>query len=291
MASFATHFSGSVLLFPIALRRLLSSTSLFLQNPSNFRSKLWYFSNPNLKNLDLYALLIVLPIASFSHLFLFFSLSSHPAFTFSFFHQSLILFAFWLLLLFIIAHNYLGRPLLNQSFLFLFAGVVFLMEYSNIGKGVSGLAASVYALLGRLTLVCAAACIYLSFKPCAFFAEFLLSCGLVFKGTWVMQVGVSLYTDAFGVKGCQKIAFLDPLMESVDMHCDLDEDRLRGAALMHLLFTVHAIVVMVLGVGVFGLVASNRGLRVGGEARGALLGEIESASARMQRAVPELEME
>lgn len=158
-----------------------------------------------------------------------------------------------------------------------------------MGKGVSGVAGVVYGLLGGLTLVCAAACIYLSVRPAAFFAEFLLSSGMVFKGTWLLQAGFSLYTEAFGLKGCQKISILPPQQENVDVHCDLDEDSLRGVALMQFLFTVHAIVVMVLALGIFGVLASNRNLRCG-EARGPLLAEIESTSMRM-RALPELEME
>jgi len=170
-----------------------------------------------------------------------------------------------------------GTSLFDESFIFLSGGVVFLVEYSVMGKGVSGLAGSVYGFLGGLTLVCAGACICLAVKPSAFFAEFLLSCGLVFKGTWLLQVGVSLYTDFFGLKGCGKISFLEPQKETVDVHCDLVEDSLRGVALMNFLFTVHAIGVVVLAVGAFGLLAGNRSLR-SGEARGPLLSEIESAS-------------
>ena len=162
-------------------------------------------------------------------------------------------------------------------------------------KGFSGLAGAVYGFLGALTLVCAGACIYLSVKPSAFFAEFLLSSGLVFKATWLLQSGFLLYTDAFGLKGCKKISLsallLPPRQEDVvDVHCELQEDRSRGFALVHLLFTVHALVVMVLSVGLFGLLASNRSLRSGGEAKGPLLSEIESTSMRMHD-LPELEME
>ncbi|XP_027365500.1 uncharacterized protein LOC113872271 [Abrus precatorius] len=289
MASLATHFSASVLFIPIGLRRLVSSSSLFLQNPSHFRSKLWYFSDQNFKNFDLYALLIALPIASFSELFIFFSFSGHPNYRFSFIHQSLTLLAFWVLIILIIVREFMGTSLVNESFVFVFGGAVFLMEYSVMGKGVSGLAGVLYGFLGGLTLVCAGSCIYLSVKPSAFFAEFLLCSGMVFKGTWLLQAGFSLYTDAFGLKGCQKVSFLEPQKESLDVHCDLVEDSLRGVALMHFLFTVHAIVVMILGVGVFGVLASNRSMRCG-EARGPLLAELESTGTRM-RALPELEMD
>ena len=40
---------------------------------------------------------------------------------------------------------------------------------------------------------------YLLIQPLAFLVEFLLSCGLVLKGTWILQTGLSLYIDAFGL--------------------------------------------------------------------------------------------
>jgi hypothetical protein len=79
----------------------------------------------------------------------------------------------------------------------------------QIGKGITGVSGAVYDLLGALTLLCAGCCLYLSIKPLAFFAEFLLSAGLVFKGTWVLQTGLSLYTDVFGLKGCRKNVDID----------------------------------------------------------------------------------
>ncbi|CAJ1967187.1 unnamed protein product [Sphenostylis stenocarpa] len=290
MASLATHFSGFILFFPVGLRRLLSSSSLYLHDPSHFRSNLWYFSDPKWKTLDLYALLITLPVFSLSEFFLFFSFSGNPTYKFSFFQQSLVILAFWALTVSIIVREHVGgTSLIDESFIFLSGGIVFLVEYYVMEKGVSGLAGSVYGFLEGLTLVCSGACICLAVKPSAFFADFLLSCGLLFKGTWLLQAGFSLYTDFFGLKGCGKINFLKSQKESVDVQCDLDEDRLRGVALMHFLFTVHAIGVMVLAVGAFCVLAGNRSLR-NGEARGPLLAETESVSYRT-RALLDQEME
>ncbi|CAN0904832.1 hypothetical protein LINGRAHAP2_LOCUS23325, partial [Linum grandiflorum] len=39
MTSLATHFSAALLLLPLGLRRLFTSSSLYLNNPSQFRSK------------------------------------------------------------------------------------------------------------------------------------------------------------------------------------------------------------------------------------------------------------
>ena len=290
MASLATNFCGFIFFFPIGLHRLLSSSSLYLQNPSHFRSKLWYLSDPNWKNLDLYLLLIALPIASFSEFFIFLSFSNHPTFRFSFFQQSFTLLAFWVLIILIIVLEYVNSFNVSDSFVYVFGGVVFLMEYDVMDKGVSGVADVVYGLLGGLTLVCASACFYLSVKPNAFFAEFFLCCGMVFKGTWFLQIGFSLYTDLFGLKGCKKISVLSlsPRIENVDVLCDLDEDSLRGVAMMELLFILHAIVVLVLGLGLFGLLSWGWNFR-GGDVKGPLLADLESTSMRLCDA-SELEM-
>nr|GFA57669.1 APC membrane recruitment protein like [Tanacetum cinerariifolium] len=114
-----------------------------------------------------------------------------------------------------------------------------------------------YSLLGGLTLVCAFACFYLSIRPSAFFADFLLSGGLVLKGTWVLQVGLSLYSDEFAFKGCGKV--VDVRGEgSADVKCVLDEDRLRGVALTNLLFVGHSIVVLILCFVITGLLNRNK---------------------------------
>ncbi|XVF38519.1 hypothetical protein REPUB_Repub20aG0109000 [Reevesia pubescens] len=126
-----------------------------------------------------------------------------------------------------------------------FSVLAFLVEYSVIGVGITDLITVVYELLAQLTLVCADSCFVLSVKPTAFFAEFLLSVGLVFKGTWLLQAGFCLYTDAFVFKGCQKMAVL-PDSPNADVHCELEEDGIRGVALVNLLFVVHAIVVSLL---------------------------------------------
>ncbi|KAF7837431.1 APC membrane recruitment protein like [Senna tora] len=260
MASVATHFSGFIILFPIGLRRLLFSSSLYLKNPSHFRSKLWYFSDPLWKNLDFYFLLIALPIASFSEFVLFLSFSGHPTYRFAFFLQSLAVFIFWLLLIFILAQHYLGASLLDETFVFVFGSICFLVQYSVIGKGIEGLGGVVYGFLGGLTL-----------------------------GTWLLQAGFSLYTDAFALKGCKKISLPLSSIENVDVRCDLDEDSLRGISVMHFIFNVHAIVVLILSIGLFGLLASNRNLRCG-EARGPWLAELESPRM-MMHAISEQEMD
>lgn len=184
--------------------------------------------------------------------------------------------------------EYVDSATINEGYVFIIAGIAFLVEYSVIGKGVGGLGAPVYELSGKLSLVCAGSCVYLGLRPSAFFAEYLLSSGLVFKGTWVLQAGLSLGTDVFALKGCRKLG-VSAGQWDLDVKCALEEDGLRGIALMNLLFIVHAIVVVVVGFGLFGLLSCNRNLRFG-EASGPLLAQLESESMLM-RPAPEFELE
>ncbi|OMO95369.1 hypothetical protein COLO4_15948 [Corchorus olitorius] len=288
MASLATHLSAFLFFVPIGVRRLLCSSSLYLKNPSFFKSKPWYFSSPKWKNLDLYILSIALPIASFTQIFIFLSISGHPTYRFSFFQQSAALFLFWILIIFFVLHESLDHFLFNESFVFIYAAIAFLVEYSVIGVGITGLGTAVYGLLAQLTLVCAASCLVLSVKPTAFFAEFVLSIALVFKGTWFFQAGLCLYTDAFALKGCNKMLLL-PGSPNADVHCELEEDGMRGMALVNLLFAVHAIGIVIASFVLFGLLSSYSSLRFG-EASGPLLAQLESESTLMHSS-QELEIE
>ncbi|KAJ9555607.1 hypothetical protein OSB04_010221 [Centaurea solstitialis] len=234
MASLGTHFTSFLFLFPLGIHRLLSCSSIYLNNPSLYRSRTWYFSNPQTtwKNLHFFLFLVALPIASFSHFFLFLAFSGHPTYKFSFLQQSLLVFLFWVLFILIAIKEFefVDPIAMPDHFIFVLAGVGFLIDYLMNGKGIVGLGQLEYGLLGGLSLVCAAACFFLSVRPSAFFADFILSCGLVLKGTWVLQVGLSLYTDAFAFKGCGKVVIAPVPAQgngNTDVKCDLEEDKLR----------------------------------------------------------------
>ncbi|XP_042518490.1 uncharacterized protein LOC122092217 [Macadamia integrifolia] len=288
MGSFATHFLAFLFFFPIGIRRLLCSFSLYLKNPCVYRSKLWYMSEPRWKNIDLYVLLIALPIASLSEIFFFLTFSGHATYRFAFFQQAAVGIFFWILVILVILRENIDPFLMHESLVFVFAGIAFLMEYWLLGKGITGLGGRVYELLGGLSLLCAAACFYLSFRPTAFFAEVVLSSCLIFKGTWVLQAGLSLYSDTFSLKGCRKIS-MSPAKATTDIQCDLEVDRLRGVALMNLLFVLHLIGILLMSFCVFGALSCNRNLRCG-EGTGPSLADLEAESMLM-RPLPEFELE
>lgn len=289
MASMATHFSAALFLLPVGLRRLFFSSSLYLKNPSLFRSKTWYLSDPKWKNLDLYVLTVAFPIASFSEIFLFLTFTGHPTYRFSFMHQSLVLFLYWALAILFLLRDNIDPLTLNDNFLFVLTGIVFFIEYTVIGNGISGHISEVfYGLCGNLTVICCCCCLYLAIRPRAFFMEFCFCCGLVLRGTWFFQAALCLYTDVFAFKGCHKI-MVSPESENAELKCDLEEDGLRGVALVNLLFIGHAIGVLLVSFGVFGVLSRHRNSRHG-EASGPLLAELQSDST-VTLTLPEFELE
>lgn len=286
MASLATHFTASLFLCPLGFRRLLCSFSLYLTDPSLYRSRSWYFSQPNWKNFDFYTLLIFLPISSLSNIVIFLAISDNPAYRFSFLQQSLVIIFFWVVLILIILKENYDIFSVPDNLVFIFAAIAFLIEFYMSGRGVIGLGGWVHRILGGIAFFCSACCVYLSIKPSAFFAEFLLSSGLVLKGTWVLQVGLSLYTDLFGLKGCSKISEVNLSVGETDVKCELDEHIWRGIALLNLVFVGHVIMVIVISFTLFGVLnhctnvmpREGSGLSVGSE-------------SMLMHPLPDLEME
>ncbi|CAM8972371.1 unnamed protein product [Rhodiola kirilowii] len=286
-SSLASHLCAFLFFFPIGVRRLVTFFSLYLKNSHHhqFRNKPWYlFHSSSTPCFDLYILLITIPIASFSDLYLFLSILPHR---FHFLHHQAIFTFFWLLLILILLthhHTQHSPPLLllPDTFLFLFASVAFLVDYyfiiNNNNDDVS-VSSVVYNLSGVLSLLCSASCIYLSVCPYSFLAEFALSAGLVFKGTWVLQAGLNLYSNVFGFKGCQKI-FAGRMGDHVIVKCDLQEDTLRAVALIDLLFVCHSIGILVATFALFAFLSASNCAAAGlstsvGDATGPLLSASE----------------
>lgn len=183
-------------------------------------------------------------------------MSGHPTYNFAFLQQSLVILLFWVLLILIYLKESCKNFVIPENFLYVYAGISFLIECTMTGEGVIGYGEAMYDWLGGLDVVCAACCLFLSVRPSAFFAEFLLSLGMMLKGTWVLQVGLSLYTDTFLFRGCERVPF-DVANGRNYIKCELDEDKYRGEALVNLMFIGHVIVVLIISFFLSGLLCRS----------------------------------
>ncbi|XP_031502282.1 uncharacterized protein LOC116265655 [Nymphaea colorata] len=284
MGSLATHFSAFLFLFPLGVRRLVCAFSLYLRSPPHYQSRTWYISEPKWKNLDLYVLCVTLPLAAFSEVFWFLTFNGQGAYRFSFFQEAAVILLFWLIVLIVLIRENLDVPFFHENVLFLFAGVAFLVDCATLGKDAgSGLAGRSYQILAGLSLVCSASCLLLSYQPRAFVAEFALSAGLVLKGTWFLQSGLSLFSSGFLPSGCHRAGGLNGSVK-----CELEEDGLRGMAIIDLLFVGHALGVLILSVAMFGMISRKHDSRF--TAGGLSLGERES-EAMLMHPLPTFELE
>ncbi|KAI4342682.1 hypothetical protein MLD38_027275 [Melastoma candidum] len=325
MVSLALHVAAFFILFPTGLNRLIAATLSFLYcHPSSssssstshpsFISKPWWFflhdlptaaqsrsnrhDNLNflIKKLDFFALLVSLPLASLTHIFLFLSVpSSHsPAYRFSFLLFSSSIFLFWVLFLHVLVKYFFlhdNSGLVRDEYLFIFAGVCFSVEYWMIGRGMDGLAGEFYGILGWVSLVCCGCCLVLGVKPSAFFAEHGLCCGLMVKGTWGLQVGLNMGTDGgwFAWKGCERVGVVGVGELDVGLKCDVEQDGLRGLALMRLSFVWHVIGVLVGSLVLFWVLSMKGSSRLG-DARGPLLLRHHGTDQSGVRPVAEFEL-
>lgn len=260
MGSLAGHNWAFVFLIPIGIRRLWLSLSHHARSPpQSSRSWPWYLSpDHNLRNADLYALLLALPVAAIADLLLAAPLRAAAAIL------------FWLLLLLLPLAPRLPLP---DELAFLLAALTFLADLalSPLSPSVPALDARAHDLSSLPTLACAAACLTLAARPTAIAADVALSLGLAFNGSWALQAGLVLF--ALPPRGCRRSA--------AGLECELEEDRLRGVALLDLLFACNAVAIAAACVGIYWAV--TRSINQSAEA--------EAMMARLMMNPPDLELD
>ncbi|XP_020079950.1 uncharacterized protein LOC109703655 [Ananas comosus] len=252
MSSLAGHVSAFLILFPVGIRRLWLSLSFQARSSPSFRPRPWYFSPEHpLRGADLYALLLLLPIAAFCDYFIFLSLpaSSYAgaaSFRFSFALHAASLSVFVLLLVVILlSHRF---PLLiPDDLLFLLAALAFLSDLpSSPRPAIAAIDAHANELAAVPTLTCAASCFVLSLRcsAAAAAADVALATGMALKGSWALQAGISLYV--LPPRGCSRNAVGGG---EGWLECVLEDDGRRGLAMLDLLFASHAVAVAVICLG------------------------------------------
>ncbi|XP_008797089.1 uncharacterized protein LOC103712363 [Phoenix dactylifera] len=175
--------------------------------------------------------------------------------------------ALLLFLLLAAATLLLPHPL-TPDLLFLLASLAFALlsaasAHSAAAYQTSDLQAKCDSLSATVSAASAAACLALALHPRFFTAELALAGAIVLQGLWSLQSGLSLYVDAFIPDGCH--CLLDVPAGSAT-RCDVEDSRLRAAAILDLAFVLHAALVAAVAVLVYAVV-SRASVAVGGLGR------------------------
>ncbi|XP_010929507.1 uncharacterized protein [Elaeis guineensis] len=164
--------------------------------------------------------------------------------------------ALLLFLLLAAAALLLPHPL-PPDLLFLLASLAFALltaasAHSAAAYQTIDLQAKCDSLSAAASAASAAACLALALNPGLFPAELALAGSIVLQGLWSLQSGLSLYVDAFIPDGCHRL--LDVPAGSAT-RCDLEDSRLRAAAILDLAFVLHATLVAAVAVLVYAAVS------------------------------------
>ncbi|KAK8938940.1 hypothetical protein KSP39_PZI011389 [Platanthera zijinensis] len=260
MAVLLYHTFAFLALFSYGIYHLVCATrSFFKPTSSSARSAVAgtgdYISRPYyplllpchvhhlLRHFPLYLALFTLIISISYHA----SLSSASPNSFSSLHTSASLVFFLLLTIALFLPIQLAPDLI-----FLLAAVGFsLLALASSAYKPSDLQSKCDSVSSSISALCAAFSVALAFYPRLFVAEFALAASISLQGLWSLQTGLALYVERFTPEGCHR------LLEVTDgsIRCELDESRIRAAALLDLAFVLHTTFVSVIAVAVYASVA------------------------------------
>ncbi|PKA47576.1 hypothetical protein AXF42_Ash014772 [Apostasia shenzhenica] len=161
------------------------------------------------------------------------------------------------LLLFLLLAVSLLLPLpLPPDLIFLLASLSFAILYSvSSAYQTSDLQSKCESLSSTVSATSAAFALALALHPRLFLADLALAASVSLQGLWALQTGLSLYVEGFIPEGCHRL--LD--VSDGSTRCELEESRIRAAALLDLAFVLHAAFVAVVAVAVYAAVAWTSG--------------------------------
>ncbi|CAA6664149.1 unnamed protein product [Spirodela intermedia] len=118
------------------------------------------------------------------------------------------------------------------------------------------------AVASTVAAASSALCLSLAVFPRLFVAELALAASVSLQGLWSLQTGLSLYAEAFIPEGCHRLIDVAAGIEG-STKCELEESRLRAAALLDLAFVMHTIFVAAVAVLIYAAVARAVGVGPG----------------------------
>ncbi|KAL2649885.1 hypothetical protein R1flu_018013 [Riccia fluitans] len=274
MGTLTGHMIPAFFFFTFGLWHLFSASVSYLRHPRDYCARAWQpvpFVTGKLRSLELYVLLITIPIAIFYELEISTSFSPFedgviPIYRIASFQHSVVLLMFWLFAALVLISESSSALPLPYELPFVLIGLAFLVELTVMGQEASlnaGLEGKCYTLLSFAIGVSAVCAFLLAWQPRAFFVDFMFCMSLLLQGTWLFQIGLSLYVEDFIPEGCHRLQDL-PVGVNGSTQCDLEEAKLRARGLMAFAFNCHVTLVVLFGVFALGMVARLQGYRRGG---------------------------
>ncbi|KAH7445578.1 hypothetical protein KP509_01G015600 [Ceratopteris richardii] len=103
-----------------------------------------------------------------------------------------------------------------------------------------------FRILAALAGFSALTCFLLAWKPVSFMVSITFSASLALQGSWLLQMGLSLYSDEFLPEGCHHLS-------NGHTQCDIAVADHRAVALMDLLLIIHIICILLVFVAAYGI--------------------------------------
>ncbi|EFJ10739.1 hypothetical protein SELMODRAFT_127549 [Selaginella moellendorffii] len=248
----AAHALPGIFLIAIGFWHQLRAISTYIRSPRDYSARLWHpvaGLRGRIKHLELYILLLALPIA------IVYELAASTDFqallqigapntrVVDFQRAAMLLGFLFLVVVLLVSDTTLWLPLPAEA-AFLLSAVAFGIEWMVLSQHGQDLEGKCNAILSNLAAACSISAALLAWKPTAILADLVLTESILLQGSWLVQSGLTLFVKSFTPEGCHQLLDL-PRGVGGSTKCDLEEARARAFSLVDLAFICHLLVAMV----------------------------------------------
>ncbi|MCO5603798.1 hypothetical protein L7F22_057950 [Adiantum nelumboides] len=257
MAALPPYAYASLPLILVSLWHAICSCRSYARSPSLFYARTWH-PLPRLRYGELLAELLVLSGAAAYHAIAVSHMQTGSTLQILGLQQLLMLIFFMgALFLTLISEATIALPLPSDAN-FLLLGVAFSMEcfvaLCSASDRQLALELESFRILGALAAFSAFTCFILAWRPSSILATITFSASLALQGSWLLQLGFSLYSDSFLPEGCHHLS-------NGYTQCDIDLAKIRAVAIMDLALIIHVLVVIFVFAFVYALASRGTGYR------------------------------